>query len=77
MANHGPNTNGSQFFIVTGPQGLALPPQFTIFGRVSSGAATVRKIASTPVGVNPGMNGELSLPLQEVTIKRVVIHETP
>ena len=34
MANAGPSTNGSQFFIITGPNGAALPPQYSLFGQV-------------------------------------------
>ena len=34
MANAGPNTNGSQFFIISGPQGTQLPPQYSLFGKV-------------------------------------------
>lgn len=37
MANSGPDTNGSQFFIITGEQGAALPPQYSLFGEVSTG----------------------------------------
>ena len=37
MANSGPDTNGSQFFIITGDQGAALPPQYTLFGQVATG----------------------------------------
>jgi cyclophilin family peptidyl-prolyl cis-trans isomerase len=40
MANSGPNTNGSQFFIVTGEQGVALPPLYALFGQVSEGFDT-------------------------------------
>ena len=36
MANSGPNTNGSQFFIVTGAQGESLPPSYSLFGQVPS-----------------------------------------
>src|SRR5438045_6836725 len=34
MANAGPNTNGSQFFIVSGPDGVRLPPLHSLFGKV-------------------------------------------
>jgi cyclophilin family peptidyl-prolyl cis-trans isomerase len=37
MANSGPNTNGSQFFIIVGPQGVGLPPQYSLFGMVTDG----------------------------------------
>jgi len=35
MANSGPDTNGSQFFIISGPNGAALPPLYSLFGAVS------------------------------------------
>ena len=44
MANSGPNTNGSQFFIVTGKQGATLGPQYTLFGTVTSGLNVATKI---------------------------------
>lgn len=44
MANSGPNTNGSQFFIMH--KDVALPPNYTIFGRVISGIETVDTIAN-------------------------------
>ncbi len=44
MANSGPNTNGSQFFIVAGPQGESLPPSYTLFGQVTAGMPVVDKI---------------------------------
>ena len=46
MANAGPNTNGSQFFIVTGPAGEALPPKYSIFGQVTSGMNVVNAISA-------------------------------
>jgi cyclophilin family peptidyl-prolyl cis-trans isomerase len=46
MANSGPNTNGSQFFIITGPQGESLPPQYSLFGQVTAGGATIAKISA-------------------------------
>ena len=44
MANSGPNTNGSQFFIVAGSQGESLAPKYTLFGKVTSGMDVVDKI---------------------------------
>jgi cyclophilin family peptidyl-prolyl cis-trans isomerase len=44
MANSGPNTNGSQFFIVDGTQGQSLAPSYTLFGKVTSGMSVVDQI---------------------------------
>src|SRR5206468_62231 len=46
MANAGPNTNGSQFFIVSGPRGQQLPKQYSIFGRVTEGMDVVEAIST-------------------------------
>jgi cyclophilin family peptidyl-prolyl cis-trans isomerase len=46
MANSGKNTNGSQFFVMTG-ENVALPPNYTVFGHVTSGMDTVLKIGNT------------------------------
>ncbi|MFA6376453.1 MAG: peptidylprolyl isomerase [Candidatus Paceibacterota bacterium] len=50
MANSGPNTNGSQFFIMH--QDYPLPPSYVIFGKVTSGIEVVDKIAELPTGAN-------------------------
>ncbi|MBI4336917.1 MAG: peptidylprolyl isomerase [Chloroflexi bacterium] len=73
MANAGPNTNGSQFFVVH--QNVALPKDYTIFGIVTQGIDVVDKIANTPVTLSP--RGEPSKPLEQVVIKRVAIQELP
>jgi cyclophilin family peptidyl-prolyl cis-trans isomerase len=44
MANAGPNTNGSQFFIVTGESGVRLPPQYSLFGQVVEGLEVAQAI---------------------------------
>ncbi|MCD2264067.1 peptidylprolyl isomerase [Dietzia aurantiaca] len=46
MANAGPDTNGSQFFIVTGDSGVSLPPSYSLFGTVTEGMETVTSIES-------------------------------
>jgi cyclophilin family peptidyl-prolyl cis-trans isomerase len=73
MANSGPNTNGSQFFVCTGLQSANLNsmPNYTIFGNVTSGMDVVSKIAATPVESN-GL-GENSKPKEKVVIKSVKI----
>ena len=74
MANAGPNTNGSQFFIMH--QNGNLPPNYTIFGQVTEKASleTLDKIANVPVG--PSRQGEMSAPKEEVLIKSVDVTES-
>ena len=72
MANAGPNTNGSQFFIVHAAD-APLPPNYTIFGRVRDELDTLDKIANTPVG--PARGGERSKPQKDVTLQSVTIDE--
>jgi peptidylprolyl isomerase len=68
MANAGPDTNGSQFFIISGPQGAALPPQYSLFGKVVAGLDVVAAIDA--VGTGSGK------PKERVTIESVTITET-
>ena len=44
MANSGPNTNGSQFFIISGPDGMRLPPLYSLFGKAVKGLDVVTAI---------------------------------
>mgnify|MGYP002652007449 FL=1 len=44
MANAGPDTNGSQFFIITGDAGVQLPPSYSLFGKVTEGMDAVEAI---------------------------------
>jgi peptidylprolyl isomerase len=73
MANHGADTNGSQFFIMHGsaPQ---LAKDYTIFGQVIEGMDVVDAIANTPVGYNA--RGDLSRPLEDVAINTITIQES-
>jgi cyclophilin family peptidyl-prolyl cis-trans isomerase len=56
MANSGPNTNGSQFFVVAGPEGESLAPSYTLFGQVTSGMNVVDKI-NADGNSSPSSNG--------------------
>ena len=69
MANAGPNTNGSQFFIMH--KDTPLPKSYVIFGRVTSGLEVVDAIATAPT--KPG--GEGSQPQNPVSIQSVTINE--
>ncbi len=71
MANAGPNTNGSQFFIMH--QDYPLPPNYTIFGKLTSGLDVLDKIASVPVTAS--RSGEQSVPTVDVRIESVSITE--
>lgn len=66
MANSGPNTNGSQFFIMHAD--TPLPKNYVIFGKVTDGMDTVDKIAEAPTKAN-------DYPLNPVTINSVEIIE--
>lgn len=68
MANAGPNTNGSQFFICTGADSLSLPPDYTIFGKITNGMDVVLDIAATPVGAG-------DFPTETIQIKEIKITE--
>lgn len=63
MANRGPNTNTSQFFICL--EDLGLPKSYTMFGKVTEGMDVVMKIAATP------LNG--STPREPVIIKSMTV----
>ena len=68
MANAGPDTNGSQFFIISGPDGARLPPQYSLFGAVVSGGDVVSTIDA--IGTRSGT------PTEKVTIESVTIEES-
>lgn len=70
MANAGPNTQGSQFFIITGDDGAMLPPQYTLFGQVDDN--DLGMVATLDALANPA-DGP---PLQPIDIIKVTITES-
>jgi len=70
MANAGPGTTGSQFFIMFEDAG-GLPPEYSVFGRVVEGEDALDTIATVAVG--PNSQGEPSTPLESVYIDEVTI----
>ncbi len=71
MANAGPNTNGSQFFIMH--KDYALPKNYVIFGRVTQGIEVVDAIATSPVSVSA--SGEKSKPVDPVKVLSVTVEK--
>ena len=71
MANSGPNTNGSQFFIVTGASGQTLPDSYSRFGQVTTGQETLVKLNAAG-NADPSSNGVP--PLVTHRILSVTIH---
>ncbi|MGB6056889.1 MAG: peptidylprolyl isomerase [Microthrixaceae bacterium] len=69
MANAGPNTNGSQFFIVSGPSGVGLPPQYSLFGKLIAGEDVLAAIQSVPTGAG-------DRPRDDVKIESITITES-
>ena len=68
MANGGPNSGGSQFFINFADNAKGLQPNSSVFGQVVEGRAVVDKIAQVPVG---GQNGDT--PTQSVWIEKLTV----
>ena len=66
MANAGPNTNGSQFFVMH--KDYPLPPSYTIFGKLTTGEETLDKIATATTGAQ-------DRPVEPVSIQSVSIEE--
>ena len=67
MANAGPNTNGSQFFVISGPDGVRLPPLYALFGKVVKGLDVVATIDA--------LGSRSGTPSERVVIESVTITE--
>jgi peptidylprolyl isomerase len=67
MANSGPHTNGSQFFVISGPDGQRLPPLYTLFGKVVKGLEVVEAIDA--------LGSRSGAPQERVVIESVTISE--
>ena len=69
MANAGPNTNGSQFFICTDDLTGRLPKNYTLFGQVTKGMDVVDEIVSAP-------RNSRDLPDDPVAITGITVHDS-
>jgi cyclophilin family peptidyl-prolyl cis-trans isomerase len=73
MANSGANTNGSQFFVISGDQGVSLPPNYTLFGQVTDGLDTTVVALDAAGNDDPSSNGVP--PFKEIKIVSISITE--
>ena len=69
MANSGPNTNGSQFFLVSGQSGVRLPPQYSLFGKIVKGLEVLDAMQKVATDRN-------DRPQEQVVIQSVTITES-
>ncbi len=69
MANAGPDTNGSQFFIISGSDGVRLPPAYSLFGKLIAGEDVLAAIQAVPTGAG-------DRPREDVKIESVTITES-
>ncbi len=69
MANAGPDTNGSQFFLVSGRSGVGLPPQYSLFGQITEGLDVLETMQNVPTDRGDRPN-------EDVVINSVTITES-
>lgn len=68
MANAGPNTNGSQFFLISGASGVGLPPSYSLFGKIVKGLDVLDEMQGVATG-------PADRPHEDVVIESVTITE--
>lgn len=66
MANSGPDSNGSQFFVITGVDGTTLPPNYTLFGQVTDGLDSTVQALNNASNTDPAANGTPPAELLEI-----------
>jgi peptidylprolyl isomerase len=69
MANAGPHTNGSQFFLISGPSGASLPPSYALFGKIVKGLEVLDQMEKVPTGAG-------DRPREDLVINSVTITES-
>jgi cyclophilin family peptidyl-prolyl cis-trans isomerase len=69
MANAGPNTNGSQFFLISGSSGMQLPPAYALFGKITQGLDVLSAMEKVPTKAG-------DKPVTDLVIKSVTIVES-
>ena len=69
MANAGPDTNGSQFFMISGKDGVRLPPQYSLFGQIVKGLDVLDEMQRVKTG-----SGDR--PADDIVINSVAITES-
>ena len=69
MANAGPNTNGCQFFLISGQSGVRLPPQYSLFGKIVKGLDVLEAMQRVATDRN-------DRPKDDVVIQSVTITES-
>jgi peptidylprolyl isomerase len=68
MANAGPNTNGSQFFLISGPSGAGLPPQYSLFGKIVKGLDVLDAMQRVPTDRNDRPNTDVVINSVTITV---------
>lgn len=68
MANAGPNTNGSQFFLISGPSGVQLPPLYSLFGQTVKGLELVDRMQRVETGAGDRPNDDVVITSVTITV---------